>query len=82
MRRERGTVEETAEEVVVMIERENKHRPMSLQLPRPTRRLIERLINLIPAFDRDAARYGRIAANRKYRSKLKHLVRPLQNHPN
>lgn len=81
MRRERGTIEETTEEVVVMIERENKQRPMTLQLPRPTRRLIERLINLIPTFERDAARYGRVAANRKYRSKLKHLVtkKPLES---
>lgn len=81
MRRERSTVEETTGEVVVMIQRENKQRPISMQLPRPTRRLIERLINLIPAFDRDAARYGRIAANRKYRSKLKHLVtkKPLES---
>lgn len=80
MRRERGTVEETAGEVVVMIERENKQLPKTMQLPCPTRRLIERLINLIPAFERDAARYGRLAANRKYRSKLKHLVtkKPLE----
>jgi putative transposase len=74
MRRERGTVVETTEEMAVMIGRENKQRPNTLQLPLPTRRLIERLINLIPAFDRCAARYGRIAANRLYRSKLKHLV--------
>lgn len=81
MRRERGTVEETAEEVVVRIERENRTRPISMHLPRPTRRLIERLINLIPAFDRDAARYGRTAATRKYRSKLKHIVtkKPLES---
>lgn len=80
MKRERGTVEETTEAVDVMIHRENKQRPMSLQLPRPTRRLIERLINLIPAFDRDVARYGRTAATRKYRSKLKHIVtkKPLE----
>lgn len=80
MRRERGTVEETTEEVVVRIERENKTRPISMHLPRPTRRLIERLINVIPAFDRDAARYGRTAALRKYRSKLKHIVtkKPLE----
>ncbi|PPC97966.1 MAG: integrase [Methylotenera sp.] len=80
MRRERGTVEETTEEVVVRIERENKTRPISMHLPRPTRRLIERLINRIPAFDREAARYGRTAALRKYRSKLKHIVtkKPLE----
>lgn len=81
MRRERGTVEETVEEVVVMIERANKQLPMTLQLPRPKRRLIERLINLIPAFDRCAARYGRLAANRIYRSKMRHLItkKPLES---
>ena len=45
MRRERSTVQETLEEAVVMITRENNQRPSSQQLPRPTRRLIERLIN-------------------------------------
>ncbi len=80
MKRERGTIEDTVHEVVVMVERENRQRPISMQLPKPTRRLIERLISLIPAFDRYAARYGRIAANRMYRSKLKHLVtnKPLE----
>jgi putative transposase len=40
----------------------------------PTRRLIRRLIDSIPAFDKHAARYGRLAANRLFRSKMKHLV--------
>jgi len=80
MQRERKTIEETIEESVVMVTRENKQRPQSEQLPLPTRRLIRRLIDMIPAFDRCAARYGRIAANRIYRSKLKHLVtkKPLE----
>ncbi len=74
LKRERVTVEDTVEEAVVQVTRENKQRLSSLQLPLPTRRLIERLISLIPAFDRCAARYGRIAANRLYRSKTKHLI--------
>lgn len=74
MQRERKTIEDTVEETVVMVTRENKQRTKADQLPLPTRRLIRRLIDLIPAFDRCAARYGRIAANRIYRSKLKHLV--------
>ena len=80
MRRERSTVEETTEDTVVMIERENKQRPNSQQLPRPTRRLIQRLINEIPAYDRYVARYGKVAAHRAFRSKLKHLVthKPLE----
>ena len=81
LKRERLTVEDIVEEAVVLVEKENYLRPSMMQLPRPTRRLVERLINLIPAYDRDAARYGRIAANRKYRSKLKHQVtkKPLES---
>jgi len=74
LQRERKTIQDTTEEAVVMVTRENKQRIKSDQLAIPTRRLITRLIGLIPAFDRCAARYGRIAANRLYRSKLKHLV--------
>lgn len=74
MRRERSTVQETLEEAVVMITRENNQRPSSQQLPRPTRRLIERLINTIPAYDRYVARFGKVAAHRAFRTKLKHLV--------
>lgn len=74
LQRERKTIEDTTEEAVVMVVRENKQRVKSEQLPLPTRRLITRLISLIPAFDRCAARYGRIAANRLYRSKTKHLI--------
>ncbi|MDO9365711.1 MAG: Mu transposase C-terminal domain-containing protein [Methylotenera sp.] len=74
LQRERKTIEDTTEEAVVMVTRENKQRARLEQLPVPTRRLVRRMIGLIPAFDRCAARYGRIAANRIYRSKLKHLV--------
>jgi putative transposase len=81
LQRERKTIEETTEDAVVMVTRENKQRPKSEQLPLPTRRFIKRLIELIPAFDRCAARYGRIAANRIFRSKLKHHVtkKPLES---
>lgn len=80
MRRERGTIEETTEEAVVRVTKENNQRLKHDHLPLPTRRLVRRLIDLIPAFDRCAARYGRIAAVRIYRSKLKHIVtkKPLE----
>ena len=74
MQRERKTMEETFEEAVVQVTRENKQRPSVQQLPLPTIRLIRRLIDLIPAFDKCAARYGRLAANRLFRSKMKHTV--------
>jgi putative transposase len=80
MKRERGTIEETVEEVVVMITRENNQRPSADQLSEPTRRLIKRLIDAIPAFDRYVARHGKVAAHRLFRSKLKHLItkKPLE----
>jgi putative transposase len=80
MRRERSTVEEVVEDAVVMVKRENNQRPSSQQLPFPTRRLVERLVNAIPAFDRYVARYGKVAAHRMFRSKLKHLItkKPLE----
>ena len=81
MQRERKTIEDTIEEAVVEVTRENKQRPSAQQLSLPTRRLIRRLIDNIPAFDRCAARYGRVAANRLFRSKLKHQVtkKPLES---
>lgn len=81
MQRERKTIEDTTEEAVVMVTRENKQRTKHDQLSLPTRRVIKRLIDLIPAFDRCAARYGRLAANRIYRSKMRHLVtkKPLES---
>lgn len=80
MKRERGTIEDTVEEVAVEINRENKQLPKSQQLPTPTRRLVKRIIDLIPAYDRHVARYGKVSAHRTFRSKLKHLVtnKPLE----
>lgn len=78
--RERGTIEETLDHLVVAVHRENEQRLPNQQLPIPTRRLVHRLISHIPSYDRYAARYGKTAANRLFRSKLKHHItqRPLQ----
>lgn len=80
MKRERGTIEDTLEEAAVMVTRENTQRPSNAQLSEPTRRLIKRLIDAIPAYDRHVARYGKIAAHRIFRSKLKHHItkKPLE----
>lgn len=80
MKLERGTIEETIEEAVVLVNRENDQRPGSDQLSEPTRRLIKRLIEAIPAYDRHVARYGKVAAHRTFRSKLKHHItkKPLE----
>jgi putative transposase len=43
------------------------------QLPLPSARLVKRLIEQIPAFDRDVARRGATVARRMYRGKLNHI---------
>lgn len=74
MTRERRTVEDTLEDAIVRVARENKERLASDALPRPTRRLVERCIRKFSAFDIYVSRYGRTAAVRKFRAKLKHVV--------
>lgn len=78
--RERNTVEDTFDDVIVRIERENRLRTAAMQLPIPGKRMVKRLIDSIDAFDRHAARYGRMAAVRKFRSVLHMNVaeRPLE----
>ncbi len=67
---ERRTVEETLTHAIVVVERENRQRPMEMQLPLPTRRLVQASINNIEAYDRYAARYSQLSATRKFRSTL------------
>lgn len=69
---ERGKIQDALDSAMVEIIRENKLRPAALQLPLPTRRLVKRLINEVPAFDRYAARHGRVAATKRFRSVLAH----------
>lgn len=69
---ERPTLESTLEAAIARVIYENKLRPESMQLPWPTRRLLERHVNAIPAFERYAARHGRIAAVKRFRSVQQH----------
>jgi len=69
---ERQTIEDTLDHAITVIERENELRLTELKLPLPTRRLVKRIIETIPAFDRCVARYGRMAALKKFRSVQKH----------
>jgi len=68
LRRERSTIQETLEDALRRVMKENELRPDSDQLPMPTRRLITRLIANIPAFDKYSARYGHDAALKRFRS--------------
>jgi putative transposase len=69
---ERINVEETLNHAIVAVDKENQLRPQQLRLPRPTRRLLRRLIEAIPAYDRCAARHGDTYAKRKFRAVLNH----------
>lgn len=69
---ERRTIQDTLDSGQAAIIRENNLRPETLQLPLPSRRLVTSLIEAIPAFDRYAARHGRIAATKRFRSVQAH----------
>jgi putative transposase len=69
---ERGTIQATLDRASALINRENKLRPEAIQLQLPTRRLVKRLINALPAYDRYAARHGRVAATRHFRTVIAH----------
>lgn len=72
--RERNGVTKVLEFAIDAVDKENRQRPESMRLPLPTRRLIQGMIDLLPAFDKHAARYGRTAAIRKFRAVLNHVV--------
>ena len=74
MQLNRGTVQDVLETALADVRRENALRPASLQLRVPTRRLVERVIRGIPAFDRYAARHGRFAAIKRFRSVQSHRI--------
>ncbi|HSY35609.1 MAG TPA: Mu transposase C-terminal domain-containing protein [Acidobacteriaceae bacterium] len=80
LRRERNTIEKTLEDAHIRINQANKLLLPSLQLKLPTRRLLQRLVNKIPAYDKHAARYGYQAARKAFRSVKGHVVteRPLE----
>ena len=71
---ERKTIQDVLDEATIRVRRENDLRPSSLRLPLPTRRLVTRLVEAIPAFEKYAGRYGRAAAMRKFRSVQGHRI--------
>ena len=72
--KERPSAQDILDLLIAQVNRENKTLPTSMQLPRPTRRFIRRMIEKIPAYDRDVARHGKIQAERRYRSSLGQIV--------
>lgn len=78
--REKRSIQDVLDKAKVEINRENRLRPVDLQLPHPTLRLVGGMISEVPAFDRSVAREGREVAVRRFRSVLGHRTTeaPLQ----
>lgn len=72
LKQEKATLQEVLDAALAAVKAENALRPDVLKLPEPTRRLVKRMIDDIPAFDRYAARNGRTAAVKRFRSVLSH----------
>lgn len=67
--REKRSIQDVLDKAKVEINRENRLRPVDLQLPHPTLRLVGGMISEVPAFDRSVAREGREVAVRRFRSR-------------
>jgi putative transposase len=68
--RARPTLESTLSLAKAVVAEENKKRLESEPLPAPSRRLLKRLLDEIPAYDRCVARYGREIARKRFRAVL------------
>ena len=72
--RERGTLQDALDKALYEVNKENELRPKPIWLPRPTRRLVERVIAETSAFERCEARFGRQVATKRFRWVKSHLV--------
>jgi putative transposase len=74
MSRTRNSIQQSLEDALLRVKKENKLRPACDALPLPTRRLIAGMIANIPAFDKHAARYGHDSAIKAFRGVTGHSV--------
>jgi putative transposase len=77
---ERGSISATLEEARKLIRTENLMLPEGYKLPMPTKSYISALIRRIPEYERYAKRFGKTAAEHKFRKALHSTVasKPLQ----
>jgi putative transposase len=68
LRREFSSKQGTFEDALLRVMNENAQRPECDALPLPTRRIVDRLIANIPAYDRYVAQKGHDAARKAFRS--------------
>lgn len=71
---ERPSVEHTLNIAKARVRKTNQLRPDDGQLPPPSRKLLMRMLEQIPAYDRYRARHGAEAARRRHRSALRQRV--------
>lgn len=76
----RRTIQDTLDNAIERIRKENLLRLSSEQLPLPRYNYVRRIIYSMPAIDRDRARLGKIEAERRYRGSGKGAIAraPLQ----
>ena len=75
--RERKTIQDTLDYALVRVLKENSLRPQAMKLPLPTRRTVQSAIAAISAFDRYVARFGHLAAVKRFRSVSAHRTTAL-----
>lgn len=68
LKAERGSIDLTFREAKDLIKRENLLRPDNLKLSIPAKAMISSLVKALPAYDVYAARYGKSAADHKFRN--------------
>ena len=71
---ERGTIQDVLDHALMQVKRRNSIRLASDRLKEPTRRLIKRMINALPAVDVHVARHGHDAARHLYRGVKGHTI--------
>jgi putative transposase len=74
LNRSRNSIQQTLEDALYRVKKENQLRPACDALPLPTRRLVTRMIANIPAFDKHSARYGHDSAVKEFRGVTGHTV--------
>jgi putative transposase len=77
---ERGSLNLTSDKAVNLVRQENRQRPKGQEMKVPSKSFIKSQIQKIDEYDRFAARFGRTAADNRFRGAIDSVVteRPLQ----
>lgn len=80
LRFERGSINATLDEAMKLVRAVNRELPEGYKVPMPSRSYIKSLIKLIPEYERHLKRFGKTAADHKFRKALHSTIsdQPLQ----